>query len=117
MTAGFFYLDDTEVSIVWAYARRRRCVKYFDDTELGARLARAMRKACPVEGSTWSKFLTVYLKPGQDIPAHEHPEHTLLWYPDGSLTHLLPGTTHGVGRVEVERLSVAMLVSGPVADS
>ena len=110
-SAGFFYLDDIELSIVWAFARRKRCCPHFEDTELGNRLATNMRKSFPFGGHSWDKFLTVYLRPGEDIPAHQHKRHTMLWYPDGSLTYLLPGITHEVPRVTVERLSVAMLVS------
>ncbi len=113
-SAGFFFLTHTEVGIVWEFAKRKRCTPHFADTELGARLARGMRKACPLTGTSWDKYLTVYLRPGQDIPAHEHRRHTMLWYPDGSLTYLVPGITHSVDRVTVERLSVAMLISPTV---
>ena len=85
-----------------------------------------MRARFPFTGHEWDKYLTVYLKPGQDIPAHEHKRHAVLWYPEstsvvvagqemklaaGEMIYLEPGTTHSVPRVTVERLSVAMLVS------
>ena len=124
--AGFFLLDDKELSIVWAFAKRKRCTPHFEDTELGNRIATSMRARFPVEGWSWDKYLTVYLKPGQDIPAHEHKRHAVLWYPEattvivdskeqhvlaGEMLYMKPGTTHSVPRVTVERLSVAMLVS------
>ena len=111
VSTGFFYLDDIELSIVWEFAKRKRCTPHFENTELGNRMARAMRQAAPLAGTSWDKYLTVYLKPGQDIPAHEHRRHTMLWYPSGELTYLVPGITHSVPRVTVERLSVAMLIS------
>ena len=127
--AGFFLLDDKELSIVWAFAKRKRCTPHFEITELGYRIAKAMRRHFPVPGKVWDKYLTVYLKVGQDIPAHEHKRHAVLWYPEptmvliekrerellaGEMIYLEPGTTHSVPRVTVERLSVAMLVSTPV---
>lgn len=127
-SAGFFFLDELELSIVWAFAQRKRCTPHFEDTELGNRIATSMRKRFPFTGHQWDKYLTVYLKPGQDIPAHEHKRHAVLWYPQAtavviegesiqvgafSLVYLKPGTTHEVPRVTVERLSVAMLVSEP----
>ena len=123
--AGFFLLSDIELSIVWAFAQRKRCTPHFEDTELGNRLARAMRRVCPVFGSTWSKFLTVALKPGKGIPAHEHKRHAVLWYaeacrvnvskemrhvPAFSMLYLPPATTHYVPPHDERRLSVAMLV-------
>ena len=126
--AGFFYLDDTELSIVWAFAQRKRHCPHFEDTELGNRIATSMRKRFPFVGHQWDKYLTVYLKVGQDIPAHSHKRHAVLWYPrsttvvvekleqtlgDGEMIYLPPQTLHEVPRVTVERISVAMLVSEP----
>ena len=128
MTAGFFLLDDKELSIVWAFARRKRCTPHFEITELGYRIAKAMRRHFPFSGQDWDKYLTVYLTPGQDIPAHSHKRHAVLWYPEptsvlvdakeremlaGEMIYLPPQTLHSVPRVTVERLSVAMLVSEP----
>ena len=127
---GFFYLNDTELSIVWAFAQRKRHCPHFEDTELGGRIATSMRARFPIPGWSWDKFLTVYLKPGELIQPHHHKRHAVLWYPrettvliskqeqrcaDGELIYLPPFTVHEVPRVTVERLSVAMLVSEPVA--
>ena len=121
-------LSDKELSIVWAFARRKRCCPHFEDTELGNRIARAMRRYFGVPGTVWDKYLTVFLKPGQHIAAHSHKRHAVLWYPEateilvkgielsvlaGEMIYLPPHTLHEVPRVTVERLSVAMLVSEP----
>ena len=126
---GFFFLDDTELKIVWAFAQRKRCTPHFEATELGNRIATSMRKRIPVSGQQWDKFLTVYLKPGADIPAHQHKRHAVLYYPEatkvvigsepvdlgrGEMLYLPPGTLHSVPRVTAKRLSVAMLVACPI---
>ena len=126
-------LSDKELSIVWAFGRRKRHCPHFEATELGNRIARAMRRHFPLPGTHWDKFLTVYLKPGQHIAAHFHKRHAVLWYPEatsviteqlpterkpielaaGEMIYLPPFMLHEVPRVTVERLSVAMLVSEP----
>ena len=108
-SAGFFYLDDTELGFVWAMARRNS--KDLGRSVVGKKLAKIMRANCPVIGTEWSKFLSVLLRPGQEIAPHRHSRHAMLWYPDGRMIYLRPGTEHGVSRVTVERLSVAMLIS------
>ena len=91
-------------------------------------LAMEMRRACPVPGNKWDKFMTVLLAEGQQIPHHHHKRHTVLFYPEdceatiingnlihpeaGEIVHLDPGIPHSVPVVRFgPRLSVAMLVS------
>ena len=91
-------------------------------------LAMEMRRACPVPGNKWDKFMTVLLQTGQQIPHHHHKRHTILFYPEdadpaiingnlihpqaGEIIYLEPGIPHSVPVVRVgPRLSVAMLVS------
>ena len=91
-------------------------------------LAMEMRRACPVPGNKWDKFMTVLLANGQQVPHHHHKRHTVLYYPElsdptiingnlihpqaGEIVHLDPGIPHSVPVVRFgPRLSVAMLVS------
>jgi hypothetical protein len=105
--AGFFSLDDNELEQVWAMAKRH--ANDLGRSEIGDRLFDAMYAACPVHNQV-SKFLSVLLRPGQEIAPHKHRRHAMLWYPDGAIRYIAPGTVHGVLRVTVQRLSVAMLV-------
>ena len=84
-------------------------------------LADMVRRACPKLGGDWVKFMAVMLKPGIGIDLHQHPEHTVLFFPQdcepvtvtpkaGSMLYLPPGTEHSVAAVKEPRLSVAMLV-------
>jgi len=96
-------------------------------TKLGGVIAQAMRAACPVTGFDYDKFMTVLLKPGEQIAEHSHKRHAILFYPElcdpvivngkcvypelGEIIYIKPGVKHRVGIVEKPRLSVAMLVS------
>ncbi len=84
-------------------------------------LAAAMRKAVPRDGTAWDKFIAVLLKPKENIKAHKHVYHTVLYYPEdcepvvftptaGAILYLPPGTVHSVPPVKNARLSAAMLV-------
>jgi hypothetical protein len=86
----------------------------------------AMRCACPVPGGDWAKFMTVLLKPGEQVKSHQHKRHAILFYPEdcdpvvingkvihpkaGEVHYLKPGVVHHVPPVTRTRLSVAMLV-------
>lgn len=99
----------------------------FAKTEMGRVVAKAMRRACPVPGDTWDKFMTVLLEPGESVAPHKHTRHAILWYPDdcesivvngeivpikaNQVIHMEPGVEHSVPCVAYRRLSVAMLVS------
>lgn len=84
-------------------------------------LAAAMRAGVPRKGEDWDKFIAVLLKPGENIKAHKHVYHTVLYYPEdcepvvfeptaGAILYLPPGTVHSVPQVKDARLSAAMLV-------
>ncbi len=84
-------------------------------------LAAAMRAGVPKKGEDWDKFIAVLLKPGENIKAHKHVYHTVLYYPEscepivftptaGAILYLPPGTKHSVPVVKDARLSAAMLV-------
>ena len=108
----------------------RRNVLDIGRCKLGQHISAAMRRACPVPGQDWDKFMTVLLPPGKGIAKHQHKRHTILYYPRscyglvvegrkwrlqaGSMHYLPPGTNHAVFAATipgVERLSVAMLIS------
>ena len=92
-----------------------------------APLALRMRRACPVHGDKWDKFMTVWLEPGEGIEEHAHKRNLILYYPEATsqlftedsiiypgadtLIYLSPGNMHSVAPVSKPRLSVAMLVS------
>ena len=84
-------------------------------------MADMLRRACPKLGGDWSSYLAVMLPPGQNIKAHKHIQHTVLYYPSaaapisitpepGTILYLPPGTVHSVDPSDLPRLSVAMLV-------
>ena len=81
---------------------------------------RAMRRAFEGPG-TVEKFMRVTLQPGQEVKAHCHKRHAVLYYPRisgpviihpaaGTLLYLPPLTIHEVPVVESERVSIAMLI-------
>ena len=72
-------------------------------------------------GYDFKNLIMVHLKPGENVRAHEHADHTALYYPAdsdpititptaGMIIYLPPGTPHVVPPVKSERVSVAMLV-------
>lgn len=105
---GFFYASAVDLDHIWYMARRH--ANDLGRSVIGKQLSCAMYKACPVAGEV-TKFLSVLLRPGQEIKPHSHKRHAMIWYPDGRIKYIAPGTVHDVPRVTVERLSVAMLVS------
>lgn len=85
------------------------------------KLRSLLRGAIPIDGRDYLNMIQVHLKPGENIRAHAHPEHTALYYPAdceavticptaGMIIYMPPGTVHGVPAVTEERVSVAMLV-------
>ncbi len=90
-------------------------------TEETSSLAAAMRAGVPRDGEAWDKFIAVLLKQGENIKAHKHVYHTVLYYPEscdpitftptaGAILYLPPGTSHEVAPVKDARISAAMLV-------
>lgn len=84
-------------------------------------LSKILREAIPVKGLDFVNMIQVQLKPGENIRAHSHTEHTALYYPAdseaitivptaGMIIYMPPGTQHAVPKVTKERVSVAMLV-------
>jgi len=80
-----------------------------------------MRAACPVHGEGWYKFMEVTLKAGENIKAHKHKHHLVMYYPEeaepiiitpepGTMLYLPPGTLHEVRPTQRPRLSIAMLI-------
>ena len=119
-----FELCESEREHLWAMARRH--ANDLGRSELGARLSHAMRAQCPVAGSV-TKYITVLLAAGKDIPLHQHKRHLIMFYPEscepivvngipveleaGSILYVPPLTPHNVPQCRVDRLSVAMLIS------
>lgn len=67
------------------------------------------------------KFMTVRMKPGDNIKAHKHAYPAVLYYPEladpiivtpqpGTMLFMPIGTVHEVPVVKRERLSIAMLL-------
>ena len=80
-----------------------------------------LRRACPLEGSDWYKFMSVSLEPGARISQHKHAYATVLYYPElaepvtvtpqpGTMLYLPKDTLHEVPVVKRKRLSIAMLI-------
>jgi len=81
-----------------------------------------MLRAFPLEvAADIFKFMQVDLSPGQNIKAHKHAHHAVLYYPDnadpvivtpeaGTMIYMPPGTVHEVPAVLTARTSIAMLV-------
>lgn len=68
------------------------------------------------------KFMEVSMKRGDNIKAHKHAHHAVLYYPDesdciiitpqpGTMIYMPPGTLHEVPVVKKARRSIALLVS------
>ena len=89
--------------------------------------AEAMLNACPV-GEHWFQFMAVEMQPGENIKAHAHRQHLVLYYPEaagpvivtpepGTMLYLPIGTRHEVPPVKSARLSIAMLIEEPKCKS
>ena len=88
-----------------------------DDCQVAA----AMRGFCPVPDRIFKKFILVELESGDTVAEHQHPEHTVLFYPKdsspvmiqptaGTMIYLPPGTLHSVPPPGKNRLSLAMII-------
>jgi len=82
--------------------------------------AEAMLNACPVPGRRF-KFMAVTMQPGENIKAHQHRQHLVMYYPEaaesiivtpepGTMLYLPIGTRHEVPPVKSARFSLAMLI-------
>jgi quercetin dioxygenase-like cupin family protein len=88
-----------------------------------------MRALVPKDGDDYVKVLSVWVHPKQEIKAHTHPEHTVLYYVEpagvpihiggsvhlpekGEFLYLAPGTVHSVPKNTgtETRISIAMVV-------
>lgn len=83
--------------------------------------AERIRAACPVPGDAWFQFMEVTMQPGENIKAHQHRQHLVLYYPEaagpvivtpepGTMLYLPIGTRHEVPPVKSARRSIAMLI-------
>ncbi len=72
-------------------------------------------------GTSFQKMILVDLENGEAVAEHQHPEHTVLYYPfdcdpvlvhprAGMLIYLPPGCVHEVPPAKCRRRSVAMIV-------
>ena len=86
--------------------------------------AERMRAACPIPGTDWFQFMAVEMQPGENIKAHQHRQHLVLYYPEaagpvivhpqaGTMLYLPIDTRHEVPPVKSARLSIAMLIEEP----
>ena len=87
------------------------------------KLAQVMRDFLPLPGDDFKKLMLVDLQPGEQVAAHEHPEHVILHYPHdspdpvliypraGMLVYIPPGAVHEVPPVTERRQSIAMVVN------
>jgi len=123
-TGDTFVLTPAEIVILQKAAKKHPLT--IAQTELGKAIALTMRRACPVSGREWSKFMTVLLEPGKEVARHQHKRHTILYYPEacsevvvagyhvqpyrGMILYIHPEVEHHVPPVSETRLSVAMLV-------
>jgi len=123
-TGDTFILSPAEIVTLQKAAQKHPLT--IRQTDLGKAIALTMRRACPVSGKEWSKFMTVLLKPGEGVPRHQHKRHTILYYPEactpvfvagyqvqpyrGMILYIHPEVEHRVEPVAESRLSVAMLV-------
>ena len=74
-------------------------------------------------------MLLVDLQPGENVAAHEHPEHVILHYPHdspdpvlvypraGMLVYIPPGAVHEVAPASEPRQSIAMVVDAVQAQN
>lgn len=86
------------------------------------KLAELMRDIVPLApGYEFDRMVIVEMHDGDRIGAHQHTEHTALYYPmaaapikvtpvPGMMIYLPPGCQHSVPDTTERRLSVAMLV-------